>query len=123
MLISALPLNGLCDLGQIPFPVCEMGLHQVISPGSSSSGILWFSDSDQGQSRPLPLGGRNAGSGIGSIPRDSPSAAITTSREGLPEQRSLKEWGFGPLVTDFLAIVRKNDTEYTPYSHNSLKKV
>ena len=33
-----------------------MGLHQMIPQGSSSSGILWFSDSDQGQSRPLPLG-------------------------------------------------------------------
>ena len=33
-----------------------MGLHQMIPQGSSSSGTLWFSDSDQGQSRPLPLG-------------------------------------------------------------------
>lgn len=67
VLISALPLNELHDFRYIPSQ-SEMGLHQVIPQGSSSSGILWFRDSDQGQSRPLPLGAEMQGPGLDPFP-------------------------------------------------------
>lgn len=112
MLISALPLNGLCDLGQIPFPVCEMGLHQVISPGSSSSGILWFSDSDQGQSRPLPLGAEMQGLGSDPFPetfhlQPSPPPGRGSLNKGAPRngafaQRWQVSWPLSGKLTQSL---------------------
>lgn len=104
VLISALPLNGLCDFGQIPSQSMKW-LHQVIPQGPSSSGILWFSDSDQGQSRPLPLGAEMQGLGLDPFPetlhlQPSPPQGRGSLNRGVRSQGALN----CPVMACFVAV-------------------
>lgn len=85
-----------------------MGLYQVIPQGSSSSGILWFSDSDQGQSRPLPLGAEMQGLGLGPFPetlhlQPSPPQGRGSLNKGVPRHGALNCL----VMAGNLAVIRK----------------
>lgn len=96
----------------------------MVAQGSSCSGILWFSDSDQGQSRRLlPSGAEMQCLGLDSFPEtfhlQSPTQGRGSLNKEVPRHGALN----CPSMSGFLVVIRKVIVQCIPKAAVPCRKV